>query len=323
VQQIRAHWQEQMGGAVGFDLPAVAWSSIGSFGLPARWRYASAPEEQQRGGGWYDVEIELEADQSPLAIVYVSPPPKVVVRGAVPIPFLGVGVFSPTAPIRTRAAVPAVTGLGVAILPAAAPIKTRPVAPLIVTGTGVVQGPITAPIVTRAPAPVVSVTGGGISISAQVRMRFPMPTLGAIAGGVQLPPVGQIRLRGVAPVFTTDVPVVGIPAARLVVRGRVPTVSNTTPPGTVLFPAPRSVGRGVVPIVVNGTTNVAIPAAPVVTRGRVPTVSNVAPPGTVLSVAGLIRLTGRVPTFSAAGTPEFPTSGRVVSRGRVPTVTGG
>ena len=60
---LRDHYREQQGGYISFPLSAEAWAGHASFTdlVPSStyWRYASAPEEAHRPGGYVDVSITM------------------------------------------------------------------------------------------------------------------------------------------------------------------------------------------------------------------------------------------------------------------------
>lgn len=70
---LRDHYRTQQGGYVSFPLSAEAWAGHASFTdlVPATtyWRYASAPEETHRTGGYVDVSIALLSVPLPVETV--------------------------------------------------------------------------------------------------------------------------------------------------------------------------------------------------------------------------------------------------------------
>lgn len=60
---LRDHYREQQGGYISFPLSAEAWAGHTTFTdlVPSStyWRYASAPEETHRLGGYVDVSITM------------------------------------------------------------------------------------------------------------------------------------------------------------------------------------------------------------------------------------------------------------------------
>lgn len=63
LQQIRDHYNAQLGGTVAFDLPSIIWQGHTTQVFPAgvQWRYASPPEETHATGSRYDVTVQLES----------------------------------------------------------------------------------------------------------------------------------------------------------------------------------------------------------------------------------------------------------------------
>jgi hypothetical protein len=70
---LRDHYRGQQGGYVSFPLSTEAWAGHTSFTdlVPATtyWRYASAPEETHRTGGYVDVSIALLSVPRPVETV--------------------------------------------------------------------------------------------------------------------------------------------------------------------------------------------------------------------------------------------------------------
>lgn len=60
---LRDHYREQQGGYISFQLSAEAWAGHASFTdlVPTStyWRYAAAPQETHRTGGYVDVSITM------------------------------------------------------------------------------------------------------------------------------------------------------------------------------------------------------------------------------------------------------------------------
>ena len=63
VQLIRNHYDFQQAGLVPFALPPVIFQGINGsvFPVGTQWRYVSAPEENQKTGGFIDVTVPLES----------------------------------------------------------------------------------------------------------------------------------------------------------------------------------------------------------------------------------------------------------------------
>ena len=298
VSQIRQHWVSTLHGTLAFLADDVIWpwgsgTLVGSTSAQ-RWRYASAPQEQQRKNGFYDVTIELVAIAAAAGspVIAMAATAALIVRGLEPaVAAGGVSIFIPAAIVASNAPVPAVTAQDQTQvdLPSASPIITRAEVPTVAGLPSGVESPA-APVVIAALVQGVTNSIGGVldtsSTTSSVWTFHPPSVSGtgvvipegvAIAaapepivtsGGVGAdPPVGVIvSLPPVPAIFAgagteppagpiiSAAPAPGVDTAGVVIQ---------PPVGPIVSPAP--VPEGVVGVGVESPTGAIISTAPLPT----------------------------------------------------------